>query len=332
MPSSDTLEKAENYLSRALRLDHTLEDAWNELGECYWKKNCLSLAMRCFSQCLERNSKNIVSLRKLSIVYRQINEDNILRKRTNIEKSVKLAKDAVSVDFKDNESWYVLGNAYLSLFFMDASDDTQLDSALKAYHCSLEQHKKQQGVSKKNPDLYYNRAIIYKYREDYQLALDGFNKALELENGNWDAPQKYIQEIQSNIKQIDDVLTKTKKTNNMKKPTVKNFINYSPIFSHSIHNDRTCMSMDTLQTGLNKGAYFIAKVKKVVSPSESVPRIAVCSDRNSQLMVISIYNITSNAIKKGDLIAVADPFVKDIHLSTGQLVSITYVGTITFQI
>lgn len=45
---------AAQALSKAVKLDPSLVDAWNELGECYWKDNNLSEAKNCFSGALPR--------------------------------------------------------------------------------------------------------------------------------------------------------------------------------------------------------------------------------------------------------------------------------------
>lgn len=38
----------ERYLSRAVKLDPSLSDAWYELGECVWKKEDFTTAVDCF--------------------------------------------------------------------------------------------------------------------------------------------------------------------------------------------------------------------------------------------------------------------------------------------
>lgn len=54
-------------------------------------------------------------------------------RKKNVEKSVDMAKEAVSLDFKDGESWYIVGNAYLSNFFVNMKTIDELNLALKAY-------------------------------------------------------------------------------------------------------------------------------------------------------------------------------------------------------
>lgn len=45
-------KEAEEVLSRAVKLDPKLVEAWNELGECYWKKDNFEEAKNCFSGAL----------------------------------------------------------------------------------------------------------------------------------------------------------------------------------------------------------------------------------------------------------------------------------------
>lgn len=46
--------KAEEALSRAIKLDIKLFEAWNELGESYWKKEDILEAKNCFQGALKQ--------------------------------------------------------------------------------------------------------------------------------------------------------------------------------------------------------------------------------------------------------------------------------------
>lgn len=48
----DTL--AVDFLSKAVKLDPSLTDAWNDLGECYWKNKDIEAARNCFMQALSK--------------------------------------------------------------------------------------------------------------------------------------------------------------------------------------------------------------------------------------------------------------------------------------
>lgn len=48
----DYSPKAEELLSKAVKLEPTLVEAWNQLGEVYWKKGDIAAAHTCFSGAL----------------------------------------------------------------------------------------------------------------------------------------------------------------------------------------------------------------------------------------------------------------------------------------
>ena len=75
-------------------------------------------------------------------------------RKKNVVKSIELAKNALNLDFKDGESWYVLGNAYMFNFFVNMTLITELNNALKAYN------QAEANLNKNNPDLHFNRANV----------------------------------------------------------------------------------------------------------------------------------------------------------------------------
>jgi tetratricopeptide (TPR) repeat protein len=46
--------EAENALTKAVKLNPSLVEAWNTLGHCYWKKGDLPAAKNCFNGALKR--------------------------------------------------------------------------------------------------------------------------------------------------------------------------------------------------------------------------------------------------------------------------------------
>ncbi|OWK09605.1 TTC5 [Cervus elaphus hippelaphus] len=71
----DYSPKAEELLSKAVKLEPKLVEAWNQLGEVYWKKGDVAAAHTCFSGALT-HCKNKVSLQNLSMVLRQLRTDS----------------------------------------------------------------------------------------------------------------------------------------------------------------------------------------------------------------------------------------------------------------
>ncbi|KOB69256.1 putative Tetratricopeptide repeat protein, partial [Operophtera brumata] len=97
--------RALESFSKAVKLNPGLIEAWNELGESYWKNMNIKESQACLEGSLKRN---------------------ILR-------SVEYAKEAVAMDPTDGVSWSVLGNAYLCQFFVVEQLPGALKSAMSAY-------------------------------------------------------------------------------------------------------------------------------------------------------------------------------------------------------
>lgn len=156
--------QAEELLSKAVKLEPKLIEAWNELGECYWKNDDIKQAKNCFVGALQHvrvslllplpsesprvgsiltrscapsflffQDRNKTSLRNLSMVLRQEQTTSAEQRLKNIQQGVEYAKEAVSLDTTDGLSWAILGNAYLSSFFTVAQNLTTLRLCMSAY-------------------------------------------------------------------------------------------------------------------------------------------------------------------------------------------------------
>ncbi|CAG9782558.1 unnamed protein product [Diatraea saccharalis] len=175
--------RATQCLSKAVKLNPHLVDAWNELGECYWKNANIKEAKASFEGAL-KHERNRLALRCLSIILRQESGAKKPKEATTaIVQSVELAKEAVAQDIKDGVSWTVLGNAYLCQFFMVSQDPGVLKACLSAYRQAW-----LDPIAKGQPDLYYNKGIALKYEEDYLEALQNFEYACSLDP-LWEPPR-----------------------------------------------------------------------------------------------------------------------------------------------
>ena len=128
-------------------------EAWNELAECFYKRNNNEEAKRCFHGALLHVSftrkatfphykwklftqkRNKVSLRSLSMLsrYESTRNPRLEAKKELNELGVKLALEAVQLDDNDGYSWMVLGNSYLSMFIVVGQNRYFLTQALSAY-------------------------------------------------------------------------------------------------------------------------------------------------------------------------------------------------------
>ena len=188
-------EKAEKYLSKSVKLAPSDVNAWNALANCFWKKGDLVQAQECFQSALEQN-ENAHTLREMSILRRQLGGSNT-EMVDNMVQSLKEAKRAIALDVTDKKSWYVLGNAHLAQFFQLQHDPADLSKALKAYRRAVPDalnssrvHPSEEAAivatdsssqSVSNPDLFFNRATVHKYLENYDQAIDDFKAAAALD-------------------------------------------------------------------------------------------------------------------------------------------------------
>lgn len=86
------------------------------------------------------------------------------------------------LDLKDGQSWYLVGNAWLSNFFVNFKKLSELETAIKAYNEAVQHYLIQEKYLKyANPDLHLNRGAAYKYTEDYEQAIKDFQRANEID-------------------------------------------------------------------------------------------------------------------------------------------------------
>ncbi|CEO98712.1 hypothetical protein PBRA_006826, partial [Plasmodiophora brassicae] len=205
-------QAAVEYLQNAVRQDPALYDAWNCLGECYWKKRDMPSARSCFESAIAHNP-NPRSYQNLSIVIRS--SASKLSPGPEVLESVEASRMALKLDVRDGHSWYLFGNAMLSKFFLASHDPADLSSAFKAYQ------KAEAALvhsSSNNPDMYFNRATARWYMEDYSLAIQDFSKAASLDPSLTIAAD-HIAEIESFVSRLVRQIASRRGTAKPKSPT-----------------------------------------------------------------------------------------------------------------
>lgn len=314
----DFNQEAEGLLSRAVKLNPTLVEAWNELGESYWKKGDWVTAKTCFEGALQ-HKKNKVSLRCLSMVLRQLPYSTPEESIANVELGLSKGKEAVSLDTTDGLSWSIMGNAYFAHFFLVSQNPKTLKQAMSAYA-----QAEKDVVSRTTPELHYNKGIALKYEEEFLAALDCFKQAQALDP-TWEGPKaqetvllKYIADI-VNLIELKGKL-KAKKVSSMVENILPKHLGpygggeYRSPSGASVN--LTQVAFSDLEDGLNKEKVILGKVICSVHTENSVPFTFCMIDRTGQCLAVTLYNLSpGKGVIIGDSVAIAEPFFTKINLN-----------------
>jgi len=304
--------KAVECLSKAVKLDPSIAEAWNELGECYWKNKDIDAAANCFKSALSK-CENKVSLRNLSMVQRQLGTD-FQSKVENIRQSVDTAKQSVKIDVTDGQSWFVLGNAYLSVFFFAGQSPNTLKQCMAAYS-KAEQDKKQL----RNPDLFYNRSVAYCYQEHFQEALNGYKRASQLDP-TWNIPKDARNDLIRRLKMSSEMIENKGNLKKKKLDTMKHQMkdtDFGPLGSPS----KTSVSLEKtflkdLHAKENKNTVICGKVVAVIPVKDAVPFPFILMDQQGECIAVSVFNLAvGKGVIIGDSVAIPEPYVEVIEVN-----------------
>lgn len=128
-------QEAFDLLSKSIKLNPNLIDAWVELTECYQRKSDIEGAIVCLENALKYckpEEPNKIILRKLSICIRQKNCASQEEKVATLLRSLDLSKQALKTDLNDEENYYNLAKAYMCLFFVTECVDQKLINLSRA--------------------------------------------------------------------------------------------------------------------------------------------------------------------------------------------------------
>lgn len=230
-------QEAFDLLSKSIKLNPYLIDAWIELTKCYQKRFDIDGAIGCLENALKYcNSKepNKIILRNLSTCIRQKKCDSQETKIAALLRSLDLSKQALKCDMFDEENYYNLAKAYLCLFFATECVDQQLIYLSKAAYLkalslsnesnlkiknSLNEQASQEGrdnVNKsvdnnsfdapKKPfieqsDFLFNFSTVLVYLQEFQRAIEYLRIAIEHDK-DWDEPKNLEECLVDYLKQI----------------------------------------------------------------------------------------------------------------------------------
>ncbi|XP_026174814.1 tetratricopeptide repeat protein 5 [Mastacembelus armatus] len=305
---------AEECLSRAVKLEPSLVDGWNTLGEQYWKKGDLNGAKNCFTGALQQ-SKNKVSLRNLSMVLRQLPAaDNDAHGKQVLE-SVDMARQAVQLDVTDGTSWYILGNAYVSLFFTCGQNPQLSQQALSAYA----QSEKVDSAASCYPELHFNRATLFQYEEMFGSALGGYSRAAALDPG-WEEPPEREKQLLEYLEKVTELIQNKGKVKARRLRTMLSSLNTSALGPCSSPQFRSPTgrvgsleprTFSSLAHGHNTGVAALGKVVFSLASAGHMAFTFGMVDSEETCIVVMVYNTADSwGVLIGDSVVVPEPQVK----------------------
>lgn len=288
----DYRKEAEDHLSKAVKLNPSLADAWLCLGNCIWKKGDLPSAKNCLTLALSKGSNKRI-LCQLSMLERRMaqgadNQEEI------VKESIKHAKEAIALDVKDGNSWYNLGNACLTCFFVTGAwDHSKLLQSLKAYQNA----EKDEGM-KSNPDLYFNCATVNKYLENYERALSGFEAAASKDPGLNAAEE--AEKMICLLDKLDSFLRGQTKAKRLASLT-------SSLAAINLNSSYRRGTIDHLSEGLNRTVAILGKVIFFIKHENTTPLYFLLCDSDQVCFILTVYGMRNDAIKEGDQVTLLEP-------------------------
>jgi len=264
--------EAEELLSKALKLNPQLLEAWNALGEVYWDRQRYQEARGAFEQAVEMCGPHATSLRNLSMVLRALECDD-LEKSVNFAAGLQKAKDATVLDANDPQNWETLGNAYMGEFFVNGKRVDELNKALIAYARADSASEK---LGKRNPTLHINRGKAAMFLEDYALALKSFRTAHSI-SGSANA-RALLERVLELVRRLAGLI---ERKGDLKAKRLKEV---------TVGLPADAGSLEQLRTAGGAASTLGARVVSVIDRKDDTPVILICCDAAGQFFALSMYN------------------------------------------
>jgi tetratricopeptide (TPR) repeat protein len=306
---------AKTGLEQAVELNPENQEAIRDLGVVYYKLKDYEKAAENYIRALELKENDLKCLGYYSITMRALPTKTDEQKEENLEKGIELAKKAVGFGVANSHSWYLLGNAYMTSFFMTERFDN-LDKSLKAYQQAENTQKDH------NPDLYFNRATIYTYFERYSEAIRDFIKANTIDPGlnADDKATKLCEFVIGTVRMIEHKKnSKNKALTDLVKSIPKKVGEVK--FLSTKETEQTLkyklLPQSEMDAGENMGVIYCGKVICQIHKEPGVPACFLCVDSKFNYTVMSLYNINKNIkekIKYGDEVLIRDPVLYFISI------------------
>ncbi|CAL4097013.1 unnamed protein product, partial [Meganyctiphanes norvegica] len=306
--------EAEAELGKATRF--LLPDAWNELGECQYKKGDLNGAQTCFEKALALVKKQVY-YRNMSMLMRSRTWKTQDEREKNVEKGLEYARQALKLDMNDGHSWLVLGNAYLASFF---TIDSKLESLKNCRAAYIKAEK--DPLAALLPELHFSKFHVIWYEEDYNGALNSLRRAYELEP-TWEECRTKADQCLAFLKKLTLMVKKKGQLNQRRLNGLVADISKSQLgpyekggTSLTGNNQPILVPLASLEQGNNQDKVMLGKVVCTVIPESGIPFAFCLVDSAGTCVAVTVFNWASGrGVKIGDSVAVVAPVMKHHKIS-----------------
>ena len=333
---------AEELLKRAAKLDPSLENAWFALANLLWKKDDLEGARNCLAAPLRAN-QNPKALRLMSALSRRFAESRSSpgseTQKKYVAESMAYAKAAVKCDVRDGHSWYQVGMAYMTSFFArGATETTLLRNAVKAYDAaekggptpvpelggscaspsSLPSKAKRMD---EYPDVYFNRAVVLRYLEEYERCLRDFAAAARLDAGL--PTRAEIEAVVAALADLDDGCRGVGPAFKPKRLASARAALGEDTRGSAGVRDLRARDFAELAVGANDDAYVRARVvldraylgRDDSGTTDAIALHFIVIDSSGNLCAMSAYGLEDGAVRSGSTVTLARPDVRDVDVT-----------------
>ena len=303
-------EQAEEFLSKAVKLDPKLTEAWTCLGDSYCKQDNFQAAKDCFISALSHN-KDKHALRNLSTITRALGQDN-----QGVKDSLQMAKEALQMDFNDGASWLTLGNAYLAQYFANLQNSTFMKQALSAYSKA-----EQNSTTRHNYTLFYNKASALEYLENFPEAISSYKSVIQLNPTFTEAQVKK----DSLMKYLHDVTTLVSNKGKIREKKLKSLVEkikpsvdvgtFAPVFTKD--STECFKNIKQLSHGFNPKCLLVGRVVGSVYSEGRICQTFCLIDQEFMCTAVMVYNTSSKwGVCIGDAIVINEPTFKEVSMDS----------------
>lgn len=177
--------------------------------------------------------------------------------------------------FKD-----VFGNAYFHHAFLHKNQYDDLQKAMNCYQMAEKNQRKY-----KNPDLYYNRAMVHLYLENYTLA---YNDLITTES--IDQNLKAGEFAESVVNNNLNFLKQIKNQCGIKNKKLNQLLVTIPINTNT-NSGYELIDVEN-NVGSNNKKMISAKVIEIITKNVDIPISLICCDHKGIFFIASIYNLS----------------------------------------